>query len=120
SQMSHVTPLFRMGGWMTVSNAVSPLMSHLDRFVIGAFLSMAAVAYYVTPFELVTKLLFIPTAVIGAFFPAFATTYLKDPSATALNLDRAGRVLLLSMFPITLLLVTLAPEGLLVWVGADF
>ena len=41
---------------MTVSNIVSPLMNSADRFLIGAILSMTAVAYYVTPYEVVTKL----------------------------------------------------------------
>ena len=38
---------------MTVSNVVSPLMSSLDRFVVGAVLSMTAVAYYATAYEAV-------------------------------------------------------------------
>src|SRR5207302_8001981 len=39
-------PLLRFGGWMTVSNVVGPLMVTLDRFFIGAMVSMSAVAYY--------------------------------------------------------------------------
>src|SRR5712671_4531327 len=37
-------PLLRFGGWMTVSNIVSPLMVTLDRFLIGALATMTAVA----------------------------------------------------------------------------
>src|SRR5512146_258518 len=51
-----VMPLLRVGGWMTVSNVVTPIMAYLDRFFIGALLPVAAVAYYVTPSEAVTKL----------------------------------------------------------------
>ena len=40
---------------MTVSNVVSPLMVSADRFVVGSFVSLAAVSYYATPFEAVTK-----------------------------------------------------------------
>jgi O-antigen/teichoic acid export membrane protein len=57
---------------MTVSNVVSPLMVYVDRFLIGAFLSISAVAYYVTPHEVVTKLLVLPGAVAAVFFPAFS------------------------------------------------
>jgi O-antigen/teichoic acid export membrane protein len=115
-----VVPLFRLGGWMTVSNVISPMMVNLDRFAIGALLSMTAVAYYVTPFELAVKLLFIPAAVLGVFFPAFASMFVQDRERTALMLDRAGRFLLFVMFPVVLVLVTLAHEGLLLWVGGEY
>src|SRR5260370_2685359 len=39
-------PLLRFGGWMTVSNIISPVMVTFDRFLIGALVSMTAVAYY--------------------------------------------------------------------------
>lgn len=44
-----VRDLLVSGGWMTISNIVSPLMGYLDRFLIGALVTTAAVAYYVTP-----------------------------------------------------------------------
>lgn len=115
-----VRPLLRMGGWMTVSNVVSPLMTYLDRFVIGAALSVAAVAYYVTPYEVVTKLLIVPGALLGVLFPAFAAASVGDRAATARLLDRGARVLVLAMLPPAALLVAIAPEGLHWWVGADF
>src|SRR5271154_4799860 len=59
-EQSAVGPLLRSGGWMTVTNVVGPLMSTLDRFVIGAMVSLTAVAYYATPYEVVTKLLLVP------------------------------------------------------------
>ena len=48
--------LLGFGSWMTVTNIVGPLMVYMDRFIIGATLSMAAVAFYATPYEVVTKL----------------------------------------------------------------
>src|SRR2546426_200083 len=67
-QWATVGPLLRLGGWMTVTNVVSPLMVSLDRFLISAILSVTAVAYYTTPYEVVTKLLVFPVAVAGVFF----------------------------------------------------
>ena len=65
-----VRPLINFGGWMTVSNIVGPLMVYMDRFLIGAMVSMTAVAYYATPYEVVTKLWIIPGALMGVMFPA--------------------------------------------------
>ncbi|MET0398803.1 MAG: flippase [Longimicrobiaceae bacterium] len=112
--------LMQLGGWMTVSNVVSPLMTYFDRFLIGGLISMAAVAYYVTPYELVTKLLMIPTALFGVLFPALAATFALDRSRTELLLGRGVRALFLLMFPVTLVVVTLAEEGMRLWLGSAF
>lgn len=114
-----VTPLLRFGGWMTLSNVVSPIMAYLDRFFIGAVLPLAAVALYVTPYELVTKLLIVPQGIVVALFPAFASTYATDRERTALHFERALRVVLILMFPVLLGVVLFAREGLTLWVGPE-
>jgi O-antigen/teichoic acid export membrane protein len=115
-----IWPLLRVGGWMTVSNVVSPLMTYFDRFLIGALLPVAAVAYYVTPFEAVMKLLLFPSALMGVLFPAFAESFARDRARTAQLFDKGMRVVVLVVFPLSLVLVTLASEILRVWVGAEF
>lgn len=115
-----VIPLVRYGGWMTVSNIVSPLMAYLDRFVIGAILPLAAVAHYVTPYEVVSKLLVLPLAMIAVLFPAFASSFATDRVRTAQLFERSLRVIVLIMFPVLLAVILFAREGLTVWVGADF
>jgi O-antigen/teichoic acid export membrane protein len=115
-----IWPLLRLGGWMTVSNVVSPLMTYFDRFLIGALLPMAAVAYYVTPFEAVMKLLLFPAALMGVLFPAFAESFARDRGRTAQLFDKGVRAVVLVIFPVSLVLVTLASEILHVWVGAEF
>jgi len=67
-----VRPLCISGGWMTVSNIVGPIMGYLDRFVVGAFASAQALAYYATPQELISKLSIVPSALMGVLFPQFA------------------------------------------------
>jgi O-antigen/teichoic acid export membrane protein len=115
-----VSPLLSFGGWSTVTNVVGPMMMYMDRFVIGAMLSAAAVAYYATPFEVVTKLLLIPVAVVGVVFPAFSVSFVQDRSRAALLYGRSVKYVLLALFPIVLLIVSLAQNGLTLWLGADF
>ncbi|MBA3890857.1 MAG: flippase [Gemmatimonadaceae bacterium] len=114
-----LTPLLQLGGWMTVSNVVSPLMAYLDRFLIGALLPMTAVALYVTPFEVATRLWIIPAGVLGVVFPAVAATYLRDRIAAAGLLSRGLRLMLILVFPPVLLIVAFAQEGLTLWLGAE-
>jgi O-antigen/teichoic acid export membrane protein len=117
---SNVGPLLRFGGWMTVSNVVSPLMVTLDRFFIGALVSMTAVAYYATPFEVVTKILLVPVALMGVMFPAFSASFARDGARTALLFGRSVKSLFLVLFPIMLCTIVLAQDGLKLWLGAEF
>jgi O-antigen/teichoic acid export membrane protein len=119
-ESSFVRPLLRFGGWMTVTNLVSPLMVTLDRFLIGAMLSIAAVTYYVTPFEVVTKVLLISTALMGVIFPAFSTSSVHDRTYTSLLFGRSVKSMMLVLFPIVLSIVVFAQGGLKLWLGADF
>jgi O-antigen/teichoic acid export membrane protein len=113
-------PLLRFGGWMTVSNVVGPLMITLDRFVIGAMVSLTAVAYYATPYEVVTKFLIIPGALVGVMFPAFSTTFEQDRRRTAKLYGRCVKVILLTVLPAMLVAIVLARTGLTIWLGVDF
>lgn len=115
-----IGPLLRYGGWLTVSNVVSPLMANMDRFFIGAILPLAAVAHYVTPFEVVSKLLVIPQSMVAALFPAFASSYTREREQTSRLFDRSLRAVVLLMFPLLFAVMLFAPEGLTAWVGADF
>lgn len=119
-QWKGVTPLLRLGGWMTVSNVVSPLMVYFDRFLIAMLLSLTAVAYYVTPYEAVVKLWLIPGALLGVFFPAFVASFVQDRRRMTVLFDQAVRAIFVVLFPVTLVLVTFAPEGLNLWLGDEF
>jgi len=115
-----VRPLLRFGGWMTVTNVVGPLMVMLDRFLIGALVSMTAVAYYATPYEAVTKLWLLPGALMGVMFPAFSTGFAQDRERTAVLFGRSVKSLFLVLFPIMLCTVALAQDGLQLWLGHEF
>jgi O-antigen/teichoic acid export membrane protein len=112
--------LLNFGGWMTLTNLVGPLMSYMDRFVIGAMVSMTAVAYYATPYEVVTKLWIIPGALMGVMFPAFASALVKNQEKVENLFNRTLNYIFLSLFPITLIIVTFAHEGLALWLGREF
>jgi O-antigen/teichoic acid export membrane protein len=113
-------PLLRFGGWMTVSNVIGPLMVTLDRFLIAGMISVTAVAYYATPFEVITKLLLISIAVVGVMFPAFSASFVSNGERAAMLYGRAVKFLFLALFPIVLLAILSAKDGLTLWLGADF
>jgi O-antigen/teichoic acid export membrane protein len=95
-------------------------MVYLDRFLIGAVISATAVAYYATPYEIVTKVGFLSSALAGVLFPAFASWFSYDRGRTMILFDRASKYFFLVLFPAILLVVTLARDGLKFWLGPEF
>ncbi len=113
-------PLISFGGWMTLSNLISPLMVYADRFLIGGMISAAAVAYYATPYEIATRLWVIPGAMTGVLFPIIAGQFFTDRLRVFSAYERAIKVLFLGLLPAVMLLFLFAAEGLSWWLGSDF
>lgn len=119
-KLAHVGPLFKFGGWLTVTNIVGPIMVYFDRFFIGTLLTMTAVTYYVTPYEVVTRTQVLPQAVMAVLFPAMATAMAADRIQLARLYQETSRALLLLIFPVAAALFLFAPEALGLWLGPDF
>ena len=117
---AQVAPLAVAGGWLSVSNIVSPLMGYADRFVVGALISAAAVAWYATPHELVSKLWIVPGALTAVLFPTFAARFALGGAGSLGLFARATDALFAVLLPVTAAIALFAHEGLSWWVGADF
>jgi O-antigen/teichoic acid export membrane protein len=116
----HMRALFLLGGWMTVSNVVGPTMLYMDRFVIGALVSAAAVTYYATPYEVVTKLLIVSGAVSAVMFPAFSLSSVQDSRRLGALYRRTTSYILAILIPLTVVLIAIARPGLSLWLGSNF
>jgi O-antigen/teichoic acid export membrane protein len=112
--------LLRFGGWMTVTNIVGPVMVYMDRLLIGATVSAAAVAYYAAPYEVITKMWLVPGALLGVLFPAFSAGLRTDPEWVKQTFTQSVELLLMILFPMSLVAVVFAEEGLRLWLGAEF
>lgn len=119
-QPALLTPLISSGGWLTVSNVISPLMSYLDRFVLGALVSASAVAYYATPQELVLKLAIVPMALTAVLFPTLSASVKESNDTTFSLVKKATFWLFLAMLPITVAIALFAHELLGLWISEDF
>ena len=116
---AHIRPMLKQGSWMSVSNIMGPVMLYFDRFFIGVFITIAAVTFYVTPYEIVSKTMMITAAFIRVLFPAFSTTIAGDP-AHAGRLYNQGMRAMLIMFPVSLLIIGISGPGLRIWLGPEF
>jgi O-antigen/teichoic acid export membrane protein len=113
--------LIGFGGWVTVSSIVGPILVYLDRFVIGILLTMAAVAYYSAPYEMVTRLWIIPTSLVATLFPAFSVlTGQGQWERLTYLFSRSTQWVLLTLGSVVVVLIVFAHDILQVWLGSAF
>ncbi len=114
-------PLLVYGGWVTVSNLVSPLLVYMDRFFIGTLVSVAAVGYYAAPYEVVTRAWVLPASLATTIFPAFSSLQATGSSNRNEELcARSLKSILLMLGPPLLLVIAFARQILGFWLGADY
>lgn len=118
--LADIRPLVSFGGWQTVTNIVGPLMTYLDRFVVGALLNLRAVTFYVAPYEAFSRIQIVPQALMGVIFPAFSTAAVGDQKRLASLYADSCRFTAFSMLPIAATAFLFAPEILELWLGQEF
>jgi O-antigen/teichoic acid export membrane protein len=113
----YLKDLLRYGGWTTVTNAISPLLTSIDQFIIGALLGPRAVAHYNVPYGIATKALIPPAAFTRALFPRLA----HYSEAEAQDLCRTSLLLISGLMAAACApAVLLARFALELWVGREF
>lgn len=114
-------PLLVYGGWVTVSNFITPLLAYLDRFFIGSIVSMGAVGYYAAPYEAMNRAWVVPATLAATLFPAFTNLDTEGARHRVEELcARSLKSLLLISAPTLLILALFAKQILRVWLGPDF
>lgn len=112
--------LARLGGWMTVSNVISPAMTYLDRFIIAALLPLASVAFYAAPYDMITKACIVSSSFATVLFPTFSTLVNQNAVQTRRTYKAAIAALAFILGPP--LIMTAASAGMLMrlWMGPAF
>jgi O-antigen/teichoic acid export membrane protein len=113
--------LFQFGGWMTLSNIISPLMVVADRFLIANVLGAAVVAYYTIPAEFMIRLLVLPAAITTTLFPVFSKDLSEKNFTNAFALyKKSMKVIFLMMGTVTASIFIGADYGIDMWLGPEF
>ncbi|WP_428235438.1 flippase [Gracilimonas sp.] len=110
---------FDFGKWIAVSNVINPIMGQIDRYIIGAVLTMSAITFYTAPFDMIQKINLIPISITAVLFPAFtlAGNSVKKSSLIFSNSILATIIL---VFPLAGILIFFAEEILFIWLGQEF
>jgi O-antigen/teichoic acid export membrane protein len=112
-----VGPLFRFGGWVTISGLISPLMTALDRFLIGAQVGATGVTHYTVPYNLANRATILPASLASALFPRISAA--NDGERERLSVE-AVRALVVVVTPLITVGLLLIRPFLSWWMNPEF
>jgi O-antigen/teichoic acid export membrane protein len=115
-----VIHLLKFGGWVAVSNVLTPLLVYLERFFIGSLLSMDDLAFYTAPHEIVTRLWILPMSFVVTLFPVFSAMGVERREEVGKIYAQSSKYLLIIVGPLVLVITLFAKDILMVWLGAEF
>jgi len=118
--MRHMRELATYGGWVSVSNVLSPLVDYIDRFYIAFLIGASVVAFFTTPMDVLLKLGIIPVSIVSVLFPAISGMNKTDKKKAVRFTIVGTNLTLVVLFPVIVLLVLFAEELLYLWVGSEF
>lgn len=113
-------PVLKISIWITIVNIVGPIILYSDRFLISSLLSLTAVTFYSTPYEMITKLLIIPTAFVGVLFPAFSASYALNPNISNELFKKSAKFIFITIFPIVFSISIFSFDALNIWLDKEF
>jgi len=114
---SLAAPLFRYGGWVTVTAVIGPILVSVDRLLIGSQIGLSAVAHYTVPYNLVTKFQILPASLMRTLFPRFSLLEWEECAPIA---RQAVSGLAAITLPLTVAAVIVIKPFLRVWIDARF
>lgn len=110
--------LMTFGGWVTISNIISPVMVYFDRFITSNIVGASNVALYSAPAEGVGKASNLPFALARALFPRLS--YIVDEKEKR-ELERQSYLYItLVCLPVAFIGFWFAPELMKLWMGDKF
>ncbi len=112
--------LFSFGAWITISNIIGPLMQNIDRFVVGALLSISALTYYSVPLDIVTKILVVASSVTAVLFPIMSGLAATNRKHLHELYNISVVMLALLLLPIFSLIIIMSEPFLFFWLGGSF
>lgn len=110
--------LLFFGGWITVSNIISPVMAYFDRFIVSNQLGASVVAFYTAPSEIIARLGIIPGAFARAIFPRLSSSSNKEDRKKNKRIIK----LLIAVIILPILVVgnLASSEIMSIWMGPEF
>jgi O-antigen/teichoic acid export membrane protein len=118
---SLVRKLLSFGSWMQINSIATILTVEANRFILGAFVSVASVAYYEVGYKLAMLVRTLPLTFVGALMPAASALDARDERERLDELYvRGTRYLAIATFLIAGFIVGASDRLVQVWMGRSF
>lgn len=109
--------LFRYGGWVTISNIISPILAVWIIYSIPYPRSIK-ISFYTVPNELVTRLGIVPCSLGKAVFPKLS--HARNFTASYAEQKKAYILMTVIVMPLVLFVYYYAKFILTLWMGAEY
>ena len=107
--------LLHFGGWIAVSNIISPIMSYFDRFILSNRVGGSLVGYYTAPSEAIGRFGILPSAIARTIFPMLASS--EDKIAIK---KQAYLIVAILIVPIGIFSIYFSQGILTLWLGKEY
>lgn len=108
--------LITFGGWIAVSNIISPIMSYFDRFILANRMGSDVVGFYTGPSEAIARIGIFPSAIARTIFPMLSSNQMES-----FKIKKISYILIIvSVVPFALFFAGFAEEILSLWLGDSF
>ena len=108
--------LITFGGWIAVSNIISPIMSYFDRFILANRMGSNVVGFYTGPSEAIARIGIFPSAIARTIFPMLSSNQIDS-----FKIKKTSYILIIiSVVPFGLFFAGFAEEILTIWLGDSF
>jgi O-antigen/teichoic acid export membrane protein len=118
--IANISKLTTYGAWMTLANVVSSLSSIADKFFISAVVGASVVAYYTVPYDMLARVLILPSALTAVLFPRLSALIITDWKAASNLYRKCRKIVAIILMPIAFLILIGSKYGLTIWLGRDF
>jgi len=104
--------------WMTAANLLNPILAFGDRLMLSVLVPASSLAYYLVPYDIVTKVLILPSAVASSLLPPLSGS--SDPNEHARLMKLGVKPLCWITLPALFLGISSAGPALAWWISDDF
>lgn len=109
------------GGWVSISNFIAPLMMYADRFWVSTILGASVVAFYTTPYEMVSKISVVALSVSGVIFPRFVAALDRGDCGYANKLFNKSLLTMIGLLFVPVMVLVLFSDPIIsIWISPEF
>ncbi len=117
--LNKIKTTFQYSFWIGISNLFGTFLAYMDRISITLISTLSEMAYYSTPFEVISRILIIPGAIITVIFPKMSSN--KNDSPELKKIIKTSYILCASVIsPILIFAGYFSSEILENWMGGTF